>query len=172
MVSRLLPLKPLFFVLFFTAVPPLIISHPPPNTNIMGNPTFNFTVQFISRFQENTTVTWQKDNIFLPMEQVQTSYTSEINGVTIVNFPTISRSDAGLYQVTIKNVIPTTSMIATGTYQLKVLGKTTFHLRVWYIYIYTCTTFQVLLIYTIAFYNYQYEPSVNSHASEHTHSCC
>ena len=135
MVSRLLPFKPLilpslFFVLFFTAVPPLIISHPPPYTNIVGNPTFNFTVQFISRFQENTTVTWQKDNIFLPVEEVQTSYTSEINGVTIVNFPTISRSDAGLYQVTIKNVIPTTSMIATGTYQLKVLGKTTFHLRV------------------------------------------
>ena len=120
----------LFFVLFFTAVPPLIISHPPPYTNIVGNPTFNFTVQFISRFQENTTVTWKKDNSFLPVEQVQTSYTSEINGVTIVNFPTISRSDAGLYQVTIKNAIPTTSMTAAGTYQLQVLGKATLHLRV------------------------------------------
>lgn len=41
----------------------------------------------------------------------------------MVNFPTVSRSDAGLYQVTIKNVIPTTSMTAVGVYQLQVVGK-------------------------------------------------
>ena len=112
-----------FFFSFPTAVPPLIISHPSPYTNIMGNPSFNFTVQFISRFQENTTVTWRKDSIFLPEQRVKTSYTSEINGVTVVNFPTISRSDAGLYQVIIKNAIPTTSMTAVGAYQLQVVGK-------------------------------------------------
>ena len=108
---------------FSTAVPPLIISHPSPYTHIEGNPSFNFTVEFISRLQENTTVTWQKDNIFLPEQRVKTSYISEINGVTVVNFPTISRSDAGLYRVTIKNVIPTTSMTAVGVYQLQVAGK-------------------------------------------------
>ena len=68
-------------------------------------------------------MTWQKDNIFLPEQRVKTSYTNEINGVTVVNFPTISRSDAGLYRVTIKNVIPMTSMIAVGVYQLQVVGK-------------------------------------------------
>ena len=68
-------------------------------------------------------MTWQKDNIFLPEQRVKTSYTNEINGVTVVNFPTISRSDTGLYQVTIKNVIPTTSMTAVGVYQLEVVGK-------------------------------------------------
>ena len=68
-------------------------------------------------------MTWQKDNIFLPEQQVKTSYTNEISGVTVVNFPTISRSDAGLYRVTIKNVIPTTSMTAVGVYQLEVVGK-------------------------------------------------
>ena len=113
-----------------SAVPPVILSHPPPYTKLMGTPTtFNLTVQFRSRFLENTTITWQRNNSLLPVEQVQTSYTSENEGVTVVNFPTISRSDAGLYQVTIKNtleVIPTTSMTTAGVYQLQVVGESTF----------------------------------------------
>ena len=95
----------------------------------MGTPTtFNLTVQFRSRFRENTTVTWQRNNSLLPDEQVQTNYTSENEGITVVNFPTVSRSDAGLYQVTIKNaleVIPTTSMTTAGVYQLHVIGEST-----------------------------------------------
>ena len=112
-----------------SAVPPVILSHPLPYTNLMGTPTtFNLTVQFRSRFRENTTVTWQRNNSLLPDEQVQTNYTSENEGITVVNFPTVSRSDAGLYQVTIKNaleVIPTTSMTTAGVYQLHVIGEST-----------------------------------------------
>ena len=123
----------------------------------MGNPSFNFTVQFISRFQENTTVTWRKDNIFLPEQRVRTSYTSEINGVTMVNFPTISRSDAGHYQVIIKNVIPTTSMTAVGAYQLQVVGKIYFSLSCLhfiqdiYIPYFRFSWFSPAKLYTIAF---------------------
>ena len=110
-------------------VPPVILTHPPPYTKLIGTPTtFNLIVQFQSRFLENTTVTWQRNNSLLPEELIQTSYTNEINAVTMVNFPTVSRSDAGLYQVTIKNleVFSTSLMTTSGVYQLQVVGEFTF----------------------------------------------
>ena len=101
----------------------------------MGTPTtFNLTVQFRSRLLENTTITWQRNNSILSEDQVHTSYTSENEGVTVVNFATVSRSDTGLYQVTIKNtleVVPTTSLTTAGVYQLQVVGESTFPNEKW-----------------------------------------
>ena len=73
-------------------------------------------------------MTWCRNNSLLPDELIQTSYTNEINAVTVVNFPTVSRSDTGLYQVTIKNleVIPTSLMTTASIYQLIVVGEFTF----------------------------------------------
>lgn len=73
-------------------------------------------------------MTWRRNNSLLPDDFFQTSYTNEINAVTVVNFPTVSRSDAGLYQVTIKNleVVSTSLMTTSGVYQLIVVGEFTF----------------------------------------------
>ena len=73
-------------------------------------------------------MTWCKNNGLLPDELIQTSYINEINAITVVNFPTVSRSDAGLYQVTIKNleVVSTSLMTTAGVYQLIVVGEFTF----------------------------------------------
>ena len=73
-------------------------------------------------------MTWRRNNSLLPDDFFQTRYTNEINAVTVVNFPTVSRSDAGLYQVTIKNleVVSTSLMTTSGVYQLIVVGEFTF----------------------------------------------
>ena len=126
--SPLLPFLLSFFLSHssLSTVPPVILTHPPSHTELIGTlTTFNLTVQFQSRFLENTTVTWRRNNSLLPDELIQTSYTNEINAVTVVNFPTVSRSDTGLYQVTIKNleVVSTSLMTTAGVYQLIVVGE-------------------------------------------------
>ena len=123
---------PTFFLVSYSSlspVPPVILTHPPPYTELIGTPTtFNLIVQFQSRFLENTRVTWYRNNSLLSEELIQTSYISGINAVTMVNFPTVSRSDAGIYQVTIKNleVVSTSLMTTSGVYQLQVVGEFTF----------------------------------------------
>ena len=129
--SPLLPFLLSFFLSHssLSTVPPVILTHPPPYTELIGTPTtFNLTVQFQSRFLENTTVTWRRNNSLLPDELIQTSYTNEINAVTVVNFPTVSRSDAGLYQVTIKNleVVSASLMTTAGVYLLRGVGESMF----------------------------------------------
>jgi len=97
--------------------------------NITGNPNFNLTVEFQSRFQENTTVTWYRDDNVLPEERIQTTYTNEMYGITVLNFMPISRSDTGIYQVTVRNtveVIPTGLMTSMAVFQLQICGESKF----------------------------------------------
>lgn len=114
---------------FPSTVPPMITSRPRSYYNISGNPTFNLTVEFRSRFRENTTVTWYRDSNALPEERIQTMYVDEMHGITVLNFMPISRSDAGIYQVTVRNtveVIPTSLMTSVANSQLQIFGEPKF----------------------------------------------
>lgn len=56
-------------------------------------------------------------------------YTNETHGITVLNFMPISRSDTGIYQVTVRNtveVIPTSLMTSMAVFQLQIFGESKF----------------------------------------------
>jgi len=90
-------------VTFYVIAPPTIISQSPAFHEIRDNRPFSLTVEFQSRFRENTTVAWYRDGSRLPEQHVQTEYRSELAGQTTLSFAPISRSDGGVYRVVIEN---------------------------------------------------------------------
>ena len=107
-------------------VPPAITSHPPPFHEIRGNRPLTFTVEFQSRFRENTTVTWYQDGRALPEGRAQTQYSSEQAGRTTLQFNPITRSDRGVYIVVVRNsfrIIPLQLKESETRFQVSIFGE-------------------------------------------------
>ena len=129
--SSSLLLPPSFFSL--SPVPPAITSHPPPFHEIRGNRPLTFTVEFQSRFRENTTVTWYQDGRALPEGRSQTQYSSEQAGRTTLQFNPITRSDRGVYRVVVRNsfgIIPLQLKESETSFQISIIGESWFSIYV------------------------------------------
>ena len=114
-------------------VPPAITSHPPPFHEITGNQPLTFTVEFQSRFRENTTVTWYQDGRALPEGRTQTQYSSKLGGQTTLQFNPITRSDRGVYRVVVRNsfgIIPLQLKESETSFQISIIGESWFSIYV------------------------------------------
>ena len=134
--SSSLLLPPSFLSL--SPVPPAITSHPPPFHEIRGNQPLTFTVEFQSRFRENTTVTWYQDGRALPEGRAQTQYSSEQAGRTTLQFNPITRSDRGVYRVVVRNsfgIIPLQLKESETSFQISIIGESWFqYICIWRVF--------------------------------------
>ena len=91
-ISTLLPIVP----------PSITHSLPTGPVNRNRNEPLSFTIEFNSRFEANTTVTWFHDNDVIRNE-ITTQFTSEYEGRSTLDLGTVSRSDRGSYRVEVYN---------------------------------------------------------------------
>ena len=88
-------------------VPLRITSHPPPHTNLEGNPPTTLTVNFSGRMEQGIMVTWYKDGSPLSPElqnNIVTAYDQvELTGSTALELPAIRRRDSGVYMVVLES---------------------------------------------------------------------
>lgn len=91
-----------------------------------GNEPATFTVNFLSSFEPNTTVTWNFNSLPLRSQEfVNTHYSSETAGNTSLQFPQLTRGDSGIYTVIIDNNmtrIPTERSSARISFTVTVEG--------------------------------------------------
>ena len=116
----------LLLLFILPPVPPVITSYPPSFYEIRGNQPFTLTVEFQSRFRENTTVTWYLNGSTLPEGRVQTQYSSKLDGRTILQLDPITRNDKGVYEVMVRNsfgIIPLQMSENETSFQVSIIGK-------------------------------------------------
>ena len=96
---------------------------------ITGNPPHTLRVEFQSRLQENTNVTWYKDgdSNAIPEGEIQTKYMDDgLNASTQLVFVAVTRSDRGVYRVVIENdndIIPLNQSRREANFQLNITGE-------------------------------------------------
>ncbi|CAI8007678.1 Neogenin, partial [Geodia barretti] len=90
-------------VQLYVVVPPSIThSLPTDPVNRNRNEPLSFTIEFNSRFEANTTVTWFHDNDVI-RNGITTQFTSEYEGRSTLDLGIVSRSDRGSYRVEVYN---------------------------------------------------------------------
>ena len=109
-------------------VPPVITQPLPPLLNITGNPTQTFSIPFQSRFKENTTVVWYRDDepIHTGVETTFEPGDLDPRGTTQLDLGQLSRSSGGEYRVEVTNSfpsIPPDQRVASSTVRLNVVGE-------------------------------------------------
>ena len=109
-------------------VPPVITQPLPPLLTITGNPTKTFSVPFRSRFKENTTVVWYRDDepINTGVETTFEPGDLDPRGTTQLELGQLSRSSGGEYRVEVTNSfpsIPPDQRVASSTVRLSVVGE-------------------------------------------------
>ena len=122
-----------YFFLLSVIVPHEIISKPPPYQLIEGNPQKAFTVEFQGREEQNSTVTWFRDNEALtlnsPKRRIETTFQSgQLRGTTSLIFDEISRADAGVYRMMLDSnldagIFPDDQRMAETSFQFAVMGE-------------------------------------------------
>ena len=106
-------------------MPPAVLHSPPTNYQIVGNQHTDLIVEFQSRFQSNTSITWYKDGQPIPEDRIMTEYSSDPNASTQMAFNPIMRRDGGAYKVVIENkfnAIPLQLQQTTVDFVVKVAG--------------------------------------------------
>lgn len=109
-------------------VPPVITEPLPPHLNIIGNPIKTFSVSFLSRFRENTTVVWYRDGepISTGIETTFEPGDLDPRGTSRLELGRLSRSSRGEYRVEVTNSfpsIPPEQRVASTSVRLNVVGE-------------------------------------------------
>lgn len=122
--TTLLPLSP-SPPLFFT-VPPNI-THPLPDDPVhrTNNDPLSFIIEFNSKPLATTTVTWFHNNH--PIQNgIETIFTSDYEGYSILTLSTVSRSNKGVYRVEVANnfsSIPEAQRTVSSSVELSLSGQ-------------------------------------------------
>ena len=110
----------------FPTVPPTILSVSPVAPTY-GNEQQNFTANFLSSFEADTTVTWTLNNGPLASQDlVHTEFANNSAGSSSLRFPLLSRADGGLYTVIIDNsmsLLPRDRSSVRESFTINVVGK-------------------------------------------------